>query len=144
MNLGHQSSGFHQFRAKVLTPWPRETLSSAWLCGEKTKMCFECRCSCAAGLSVHQLTKQADILAFLPQKQDFWRRYWLRGKPHAPCKHPDDINKRQMRDFAQSSTEIFCLRGCFPKFMSVCPFRATVKTWWPSMLAHGGGPASLS
>lgn len=57
MKLGHQSFGFHQIRAKVLTPWPRETLSRAWLCGEQTKMRFECRCSCEAGLSAHQKRK---------------------------------------------------------------------------------------
>lgn len=34
-----------------------------------------------------KLTKHADILAFLPQKQDWSRRYWLRGKPHTLCKH---------------------------------------------------------
>lgn len=34
-----------------------------------------------------KLTKHADILAFLPQKQDWSQRYWLRGKPHTLCKH---------------------------------------------------------
>lgn len=102
----------------VLTPWPRETLSSAWFCGEKTdvfwvQMLLWCL---FFGRGSSKLTKQADILAFLPQKQDFWRRYWLRGNPLAPCKPSDDTSKCQIKDFTQQHRIFFFyLLSCFFK-----------------------------
>lgn len=61
-----------------------------------------------SAVRVQELTRHADILAFLPQKQDFWRRNWLRGKPQAPCKHSDDSNRRQIRDSARRQRFYIC------------------------------------
>lgn len=72
------------------------------------------------GRGSSKLTKQADILAFLPQKQDFWRRYWLRGNPLAPCKPSDDTSKCQIKDFTQQDRDFFLFAQLF--FQSLCLF----------------------
>lgn len=62
-----------------------------------------------------KLTKHADILAFLPQKQDWSRRYWLRGKPHTLCKH----SVRGHRNMSQLINQFSWPVGFFMLFSSI-------------------------
>lgn len=82
----HQTSVCTKGYENMNSMWFIHWRSDSWV--HQCKVLLSANSSHEKKQKTHEkLTKHADILAFLPQKQDWSRRYWLRGKPHTLCKH---------------------------------------------------------